>query len=357
MSEEKKSEGGNPQRWWESYLVRYFLGSVVGMICIIVLVVQVDSDISDFLRQAAAPSNEKAVNFVPLAVGLILFGLAYCYIASSPITVLHSARMLPNALGRLSRAFWLGWVLNLVLSMSHLLSDVKRLEYSGHLIGGAIVFIAVITFIAMRDGIFKAKEYGHVATLAANTFLFAALLTCITELWGNTPQQAILLAFSWPVIWILLTQYLTLFHLFVHTHIKWQNSTDSKGKFPVYPIKGRYFDFYRQITKARLTKNSRDIRDSYTHLREHSNSVFVVLIELNILAGLLFLHSIQPVWEPHVNLPTNIPIFWTLALVLLGIWLVPTMFMWSLANRLELVFSLAPEEFVGSKNTSFDQDL
>lgn len=353
MSSEKKGEAGNPQRWWESYLVRYFLGSIVGMICVIVLVAQVDSDITSLLKVTLSSSaNEKGASLLPMAIGLILFGLAYCYAASSPITVLHSARMLPNKLGRLSRAFWFGWICTLIISMSHLLFGPETMLSRG-LCGVAILpAVTVLIFIAARGKTHNSDDTARFLTLLFSTLSFAVLLSAITQFFGHTPQQAILLAFSLPVAWILLTQYLTLLNLFKHTHIKWDKPLGAKIEKPIYPqlddSEGFYYDFYRKITTARLTENSRDIRDSYTHLREHSNSVFVVLIELNILAGLLFLHSVQDDLSPTIKVVTGIPIFWIFVLVLLGIWLVPTMFMWSLANRLELVFSIRPGDFVGN---------
>lgn len=76
-------------RWWENYLVRYFVGTAVGAAIILILV---DSSLSSFksivFSSSAKDSTVKDVNLWVLVAG----GLAYCYFASAPMLTLHATR-------------------------------------------------------------------------------------------------------------------------------------------------------------------------------------------------------------------------------------------------------------------------
>ena len=82
----KGDEGRRSNKWWEQYYVRYFVGTVIGAVILLAL--------REFAMVAAGFAK-----VVPLAtvsaLGITAFtaaGLAYCYIASAPILVLHSLR-------------------------------------------------------------------------------------------------------------------------------------------------------------------------------------------------------------------------------------------------------------------------
>lgn len=75
-------------RWWENYLVRYFLPSLVGMI---------------ILRWIDLNTNGLLSNYIPFGwedfktpnlIAWLLFGSLYCYLASYPILVFHATRVL-----------------------------------------------------------------------------------------------------------------------------------------------------------------------------------------------------------------------------------------------------------------------
>jgi hypothetical protein len=76
-------------RWWENYLVRYFVGTAVGAAIIIILL---DSSLSSFksivFSSSTKDSTVKDVNPWVLVAG----GLAYCYFASAPMLTLHATR-------------------------------------------------------------------------------------------------------------------------------------------------------------------------------------------------------------------------------------------------------------------------
>lgn len=104
-----------------------------------------------------------------------------------------------------------------------------------------------------------------------------------------------------------------------------------------------------RISKARQRAGAKDIRDSYSHLREHSNSIFVVVIELCILSALLYFLDIYHLDTPSTLVLTASAIkseeFNVLVLFFLGLWLIPTIYMWGLANRLERKFAENPSQF------------
>jgi hypothetical protein len=74
-------EGSN-SRWWETYLVRYITGSVVGAVIVYILLRK--------LRIYWFPSLKDIQNTHLVILGSL--GFAYCYIASAPITLLHAVR-------------------------------------------------------------------------------------------------------------------------------------------------------------------------------------------------------------------------------------------------------------------------
>ncbi|MBE3650927.1 hypothetical protein [Paenibacillus polymyxa] len=80
------------QRWWEFYLVRYFVGAVVGTIIVLLLVFGEGSKVKDILEKVDA-FKVSVNNFQMVHLWLYGFlGLAYCYIASGPILLLHAVR-------------------------------------------------------------------------------------------------------------------------------------------------------------------------------------------------------------------------------------------------------------------------
>lgn len=75
-------------RWWEYYLVRYFVGTVFGTI--IVLYIAYNSDFYSKLFVNSLFENNKFEMSYLWLFGFL--GLAFCYLASSPVLVLHAFR-------------------------------------------------------------------------------------------------------------------------------------------------------------------------------------------------------------------------------------------------------------------------
>lgn len=77
----------NDSRWWEFYVVRYAMGTVIGA-----LIMYYIFSTNDYLRKLLfLPEGTTNLGAPHLAL-LSVYGLVYCYIASSPILVLHTGR-------------------------------------------------------------------------------------------------------------------------------------------------------------------------------------------------------------------------------------------------------------------------
>ena len=82
------SKAENSSRWWEFYAVRYGMGTVVGGVVFFFLC-NTNPALKPMLFGAEAGQIDGAL--LTLFAG---YGLAYCYIASAPILVLHAGRFL-----------------------------------------------------------------------------------------------------------------------------------------------------------------------------------------------------------------------------------------------------------------------
>lgn len=356
---EKKSEQAN-NRWWESYLVRYFLGFIVGMVCVVVLAWKfglLDEWLTISKAVAAGTSTESAKqpvkpdwSYVSFAAAML--GLGYCYLASTPITVLHAGRFGRDGVASLSRYFWFGWVIALVLCLGSW-GQLSAFPW-GAPIAGIVCAICCAASLAMymarkdsevfplaspdeTDARYHPKEAdGAVAPPHSPNYQVAQSLVFALGIWsfvsffcglwqGTGSAQAFpLLLFGVPVIWIGGMQYTVLRRLLTEE-----------------PKVNR---FYAHLFHARRQEGGRDVRDTYSHLREHSNSIFVVLIELCWLALLLGVSCLGDLPIPATTgpIPSGIPY----VLFAIGVWVMPTVFMWSRANAMERFFSENPEVFL-----------
>lgn len=74
------------RRWWEAYVLRYFVGTAVGVATL--MVVKENAAISDVRNLLGKYSD----NFWKDILVLGSAGLAFCYIASAPVLTLHAVR-------------------------------------------------------------------------------------------------------------------------------------------------------------------------------------------------------------------------------------------------------------------------
>ena len=87
MAESLAAKGAG--RWWEYYGLRYFVGTVAGAIAIVFLGRSPDSPLS---RSGFPCFNDLSSLGIKEVTALAALGLAYCYIASAPMLLLHATR-------------------------------------------------------------------------------------------------------------------------------------------------------------------------------------------------------------------------------------------------------------------------
>jgi hypothetical protein len=313
-------------RWWESYLVRYFIGFIVGCACVVLFGLQ--SDIFDQLIKHLSASNTPTAKPDWSAISLLvaLLGLGFCYIASTPITVLHAGRYRRGWLDGHSRHFWFAWISLCIIMLTF---GVKHMGNSPVWEWLAVILSCVL-LLATRIEKYKLIEK-TLPRIVLPVFTIVWLLFfwgVVGRVFGNIGPNLSESAQRWwilsvPAFWILIGQYTVLYRLLYE--------------------KDKFFAFYAKLFKARRMKNARDVRDTYTHLREHSNSVFIVVIELALLA--LFMAISSSISSQKGNAIGNDTIG-ALAVFGLALWMVPTVFMWARANSLEVEFAENPNSFL-----------
>jgi hypothetical protein len=109
MEEQERRGFGIPTGWWDHYFVRYFVGTVVGAGIFLYIADRLvcQSTLADKSFVRALIQNPKDLSFQGLT-GIIALGLAYCYVASAPMMILHATRA--QLFGKDHRCTWRYWV-------------------------------------------------------------------------------------------------------------------------------------------------------------------------------------------------------------------------------------------------------
>lgn len=324
-SNEKNSVANS--RWWESYLVRYFSGFLVGSICVIAFVMQIafitGGDLE--IKKTIFSIMKKDGPLTAILVASGLLGLLYSYLVSAPITVIHYGRGVRIFWDGQSRYFWLAWVFVIGITAAGFNYDaVPRVV----LILFIIILLIGLYFLDKRLVNFKKIIF---SVLFWTFILFLIVGLALASLPSLSIWQQHLLVFSLPAAWIGVSQYITLFKILLNEK--------------------KIHEFYCGLTKARREPGALDIRDTYSHLREHSNSTFIVIVEVcfSCLVALVISLVVRPKQEfgEFISGDAVILMGWVLSIFM--IWSVPNLFMWSSANRMEKDFSDNPGKYLGVK--------
>jgi hypothetical protein len=319
QSMSKASDVGNNElptaRWWEAYLVRYFVGTIVGAICSILIIVKmkfVDFDV--VVRSVATKSGELETRFdlMPVVLGGLLIGFCYCYLCSAPISVMHLGRYGRGKIDGLSRYFWGGWVVSIFLLLCEIYFHVTFSILNDN---QSLCWYALLIFIIWIANHLWSR-HSKAIDFSLSSVLFCLLIYLILNSFDQRKDelQLIWLVLAMPIVWIGLIQYNILMRsLFEDTKL---------------------FEFYKSLFQSRRRGGAKDIRDTYTHLREHSNAFFIVVVEICALA---FIFSAQKLVEKNGAGVLLLPLM---------IWLVPTIFMWGRANAMEKDFSKNSKEYL-----------
>lgn len=144
-------------RWWEFYFVRYFVGTAIGGVVVLFLVT---SKSPVMFSQGELASILKLLEPGRFESGYIILlaavGLAFCYVASAPILVLHAIRgsllNTGNSMnGKLITIFW-GAVLVISVGLcAKLWSELSvvsdPLKSSDFFLGAMVLCIAALIFV------------------------------------------------------------------------------------------------------------------------------------------------------------------------------------------------------------------
>ena len=204
-----KDKPADSGRWWEYYYVRYFVGTIYAVPLMYILARQ--------FPQAADQISSTWIGPTVLVTG----GLAFCYLASAPILVMHAVR---------THVVW-------------------PMESSRAVSVSLIVAIATLLGIAGIVALAPAGIGGRKELLLTIPAMLVVLLEivslCRVDLLGLPKSVA-------------------------------KNATSGAAKESVSML-------YQKLAKARANRRpytaTREYVESYKHLREHGNAMGIVLLE------------------------------------------------------------------------------
>lgn len=95
--------------------------------------------------------------------------------------------------------------------------------------------------------------------------------------------------------------------------------------------------FYRKLSRFRSQDKSKDIRETWSHLREHSNGIFIMVLEVSVtcLIMTILLVTVPVKW---MNNYFDVLDFLYFFLSFFLFWSIPSIFLWSRANNIEKDF-------------------
>lgn len=151
------------------------------------------------------------------------------------------------------------------------------------------------------------------------------IVTIELKLMDETLFNKALLLFALPTFFVGLMQYITLFRIL-------HNEDEIHA-------------FYQKLIAARSIEGAKDVKETYSHLREHSNSTFIVILEICFTClAILSIETIKS--STKIQPDEKFQYYAVYGFGFLLFWLIPNLFMWSRANKLEKNFSYKPESYI-----------
>jgi hypothetical protein len=263
-------------RWWENYLVRYFLPSVAGMVIVRWLEINSGNGLTSYLPMFLL-DDWKDFGTAHLIVWL-LFGSLYCYIASYPILVFHATR---------------------VLDFKDVQGNITNWKINPYL---ATLLFAVFTYVA--------------AWINSLSLIFVAFITFsilqLLRLYKIYKTQK-LFGFNKGFDSSLAYAYLN-------------KLSKRRGIIEEFESSENEDDGSKTSIKASPKK---DLAESYKHMREHGNTAFIFLLELSLCPAFLLAIQHQKGYLDFSFLS-----------ILLIIWVLPSAMVHFLGQHLERRYSL-----------------
>lgn len=270
-------------RWWENYLVRYFMPSIAGT-AIVSWLASIAGP--QFRALLLLPSSAQQLDGATLAL-LFLYGNLFCYIASYPVLCFHVTRVLDFASKVVSwpASFRDGYIVTIVVGGLTLVASVKLDGQDRVTAAFGIVSVFVISQISR---------------------LWSVVVNGRISVTGLKDDVSPAFGFAYA--------------LARRRGVAEESVEDTKSGDITNDV----------IERSRTIRWRSELMDTYRHLREHGNSAFIFVLEI-ILAALCYSVIDGMSWSPEKQLS---------ALgILFAIWALPSMFVHLLGQHLERRFS------------------
>lgn len=269
----------NGTRWWENYLVRYFLPSIFGML-VIWVVVSISKDSLPPVFEAF-PTRSASEFDSPRLILWALLGSLYCYICSYPVLVFHATRCIDYSF---------------VSATCSSLGIQGRFKFLNPYFATFVLFVCI--YIAVMKAPKSEAGWWIIAVVVAYASLQAMRLILALNVPGKlNPKASIAYAYLWK---------LSRRRVKAESIISTQNASS-------------------ESVDKELQSRDNGLVTSYRHLREHGNTAFIILLEV-ICAPMLY-ESLQRWNEGFYGV-------W-----LLAIWIMPAVLTYAFAQNLEYRFS------------------
>lgn len=240
------SDASTSNRWWESYLVRYFMPSIAGIAIVGWLSSVGSCDLKNDLFFGLLGNELSA----PTLTLLILYGNLFCYVASYPILGFHATRVIDHHNSTWRPSIIDGYLLSLVVGLAALLiATLLPKDMKGLGLVAAFVLVSLFS-IAQLARLFMAMKRQRIKGLKDETSLVYGYIYTLAKRRGIAAR-----------------------------------STSSRTQ--QQPEEGDEFTL-EEITEQKTTHWQREVVDTYRHMREHGNSAFIFFLEL-VLASLCYL--------------------------------------------------------------------
>ena len=292
-------------RWWENYLVRYFMPSIAGVAIIAWLSVVAGPDFRQILFFGKEPSPLNA----PTLTLLVLYGNLFCYVASYPILCFHSTRVTDFENYRWKPRLTDGYVATVILAIAVLVVVllIPTISYTRIvMLFMLVIWFSGIQLIRFRHALGTPSISGY--SKYPTSLAYAYLIT-LSKRRGIVSER---------------------------TTIATPHQPNELGD----EDSGSGGSVGESITEEQELRWQKEFLDSYRHMREHGNSAFIFILEM-ILATVCY--GIVALW-PADGVKTL-----SLIAFIFVIWSFPAMFVHMVGQHLERRFSIFDRKLGGDK--------
>ncbi|MCS0590420.1 hypothetical protein ACFQ09_19050 [Massilia norwichensis] len=160
-------------RWWEVYIIRYFVGTVIGGAVLLYLNNAKTSRLSNLILPGVTDISKLDMQLLIL---LGAMGLAFCYISSAPILVLHASRAAFLREDRTSFNWILGGSCVLILIAAtgfRIFSSFNNVDILSTTALALVIFVQAVplTFSLLKNGEISHKYYTDLTKARTKTDL------------------------------------------------------------------------------------------------------------------------------------------------------------------------------------------